>query len=50
MIIAGHTHRPHFPQPGNPPYFNDGSCVHPYSITTIEINSGEISIIKWSTK
>ena len=29
MIIAGHTHRPVFPEPGGALYFNDGSCVHP---------------------
>ena len=25
MLIAGHTHRPMFPEIGEPPYFNDGS-------------------------
>ena len=28
-------------------FFNDGSCVHPRSITGIEIENGEISLIKW---
>ncbi|HIP26507.1 MAG TPA: serine/threonine protein phosphatase, partial [Flavobacteriaceae bacterium] len=32
IIICGHTHRPQFPNPGEIPYFNDGSCVHPKSI------------------
>jgi UDP-2,3-diacylglucosamine pyrophosphatase LpxH len=50
IIIAGHTHRPMFPEPGDPPYFNDGSCVHPRCITGIEINDGNISLIKWSIK
>lgn len=45
--IAGHTHRPRFPEPGEIPFFNDGSCVHPRSITGIEIVHGEISLIKW---
>jgi len=27
--------------------FNDGSCVHPRSITGIEIENGAISLIKW---
>ena len=49
MIIAGHTHRPRFPDPGELPYFNDGSCVHPRSITGIEIENMEISLIKWHT-
>ncbi|MCL2817159.1 MAG: metallophosphoesterase [Clostridiales bacterium] len=50
MLIAGHTHRPVFPDAGRPPYFNDGCCVHPYSITGIEIANGEISLVKWSVK
>jgi predicted phosphodiesterase len=29
ILIAGHNHRPYFPEIGNPPYFNDGSCVYP---------------------
>ncbi len=46
-VIAGHTHRPRFPQPEELPYFNDGSCVHPKSIIGIEIVNLEISLIKW---
>ncbi len=49
MIIAGHTHRPRFPNPEELPYFNDGSCVHPRSITGIEIEAMKISLIKWHT-
>ncbi|MDX1315165.1 MAG: serine/threonine protein phosphatase, partial [Eudoraea sp.] len=47
LTIAGHTHRPRFPEPGEIPFFNDGSCVHPRSITGIEIVKGTISLIKW---
>lgn len=52
LTIVGHTHRPRFPKPGDVAFFNDGSCVHPRSITGIEIENGEISLIKWeiSTK
>lgn len=50
MLIAGHNHRPMFPEPGEPPYFNDGSCVHPRCITGIEISEGNIMLIKWSIK
>ena len=52
ITIVGHTHRPRFPKPGDIAYFNDGSCVHPRSITGIEIEYGKISLIKWqiSTK
>lgn len=49
-IVAGHTHRPMYPLPGEVPYFNDGSCVHPRYITAIEIVSGEISIVKWEVE
>lgn len=49
MVIAGHTHRPKFPSPGELPYFNDGSCVHPRFITGIEIVNLQISLIKWHT-
>lgn len=47
MTIVGHTHRPRFPEPGDIAFFNDGSCVHPRSITGIEIEKGKISLIKW---
>ena len=47
MIIAGHTHRPVFPKLGEPLYFNDGSCIHPRCITAMEIQDGEISLVKW---
>lgn len=50
ILIAGHTHKPHFPQPGDSLYFNDGSCVHPRCITGIEISEGNIALIKWSQK
>jgi UDP-2,3-diacylglucosamine pyrophosphatase LpxH len=50
MLVAGHTHRPVFPEPGKPPYFNDGSCVHPRYITAIEIAGGFITLVKWITK
>jgi len=48
ITIIGHTHRPRFPKPGEIPFFNDGSCVHPRSITGIEIDNGKLSLIKWS--
>ncbi len=50
MMVAGHTHRPMFPKPGQSLYFNDGSCVHPRCITAIEIVDGKISLVKWSIK
>ena len=50
VLIAGHTHRPMFPEVNEPPYFNDGSCVHPRCITGIEIADGYIILVKWSVK
>lgn len=45
-LITGHTHRPVL---GNAEtrYFNTGSCVHPSSVTCIEIENCEISLVKW---
>jgi predicted phosphodiesterase len=50
MLIAGHTHRSVFPDPGEPLYFNDGCCVHPNRITGIEIRDGTIALVKWEVK
>ncbi|MDS0525101.1 metallophosphoesterase family protein [Clostridium sp. SHJSY1] len=50
MLIAGHTHKPIFPEVDEVPYFNDGSCVHPRCITSIEIDHGDILLVKWSVK
>lgn len=47
ITIVGHTHRPRFPKSGDIAYFNDGSCVHPRSITGIEIENNTISLVKW---
>ena len=47
MVVCGHTHRPRFPNPGDIPLFNDGSCVHPESIIGIEIQDYHISLVKW---
>lgn len=50
MMIAGHTHKPMFPDVGEPLYFNDGSCIHPRCITSIEISGGCIMLVKWYVK
>lgn len=50
MLIAGHNHRPSFPEIGQIPYFNDGCCIHPHAITAIEISNGTICLVKWSEK
>ena len=50
ILIAGHTHRPIFPKIGQSLYFNDGSCIHPNGITCLEIENGNISLVKWEFK
>ncbi len=50
ILIAGHTHRPMFPKPGDSKYFNIGSCVHPRCITALEIENAKITLVKWSIK
>ncbi|WP_294373747.1 metallophosphoesterase [uncultured Clostridium sp.] len=47
MIICGHTHNDKFPRPSEGLYFNDGCCVFPSSVTTIEITKGKICLVKW---
>ena len=49
-MIFGHTHRPSFPQPGEIPYFNDGSCIEPRCITGIEIDRGDIQLVEWAVE
>lgn len=46
-MIAGHTHRSILNDENTSIYFNDGCCVHPYSMSCIEIDKGEIKLIKW---
>ena len=45
ILITGHTHRPSLS--ADTPYFNTGSCVHPRCITCIEIQRGEMTLVKW---
>lgn len=47
IVIAGHTHRPIFPQNNDNLYFNDGSCIHPNGITCLEIENGSITLVRW---
>lgn len=46
VLIAGHTHRPVLSETEKF-YYNSGSCVHPYSITCLEIEHLQISLVKW---
>ena len=48
MIICGHTHNSRMPETKEGAYFNDGCCVLPFAITSIEIEGGNISLVKWN--
>ena len=47
ILITGHTHRPVLPEEPSF-YYNTGSCVHPRCITCIEIQRGELTLVKWT--
>jgi UDP-2,3-diacylglucosamine pyrophosphatase LpxH len=47
MVICGHTHLPVGAASRFTPYFNTGSCVNPGYITGIEIQQGNIMLVKW---
>lgn len=48
-LIAGHTHRPTLSHSEkNWSYANTGSCVHPSTITCLEIIDGTFLLIKWA--
>ena len=47
LLITGHTHRPMLGTPDSP-FFNTGSCVHPYSVTCIEISRLYLTLVKWT--
>jgi predicted phosphodiesterase len=46
-VVCGHTHRPMSSALGSAPYFNAGSCVFPGYITGLEVQGGEISLVRW---
>lgn len=59
LVIAGHTHKPvmsalieraaeNGTSDNGRYYLNDGCCVHNRSITGIEIDRGELRLVKWS--
>lgn len=48
-LVAGHTHRPVLDDSAGPGYYNTGSCVHPNTITCLELTRGQLSLVKWTT-
>ncbi len=48
-LVAGHSHRPRLTGEGERGlYLNSGSCIHPGSITGIEIENMHLTLIKWT--
>lgn len=47
ILITGHTHRSVLPEKPSH-YYNTGSCVHPRCITCIEIENGDLTLVKWN--
>lgn len=49
-LLCGHTHVARFAAPGELPYLNTGCCIVPGQITGIELEAGQISLVKWTDK
>jgi UDP-2,3-diacylglucosamine pyrophosphatase LpxH len=47
-LVTGHTHEARFAEPGSPAYFNTGCCFIPGQITGIELQAGQLSLIRWT--
>ena len=47
ILNTGHTHRPALSE-ADAYYYNCGSCVHPYSITCLELEHMHIRLVKWA--
>jgi UDP-2,3-diacylglucosamine pyrophosphatase LpxH len=47
VLICGHTHRPASAAYGETPYFNTGYCLAPGILTGLEIQHGEIGLVRW---
>jgi UDP-2,3-diacylglucosamine pyrophosphatase LpxH len=47
VLICGHTHRPASAAYGETPYFNTGYCLAPGILTGLEIQHGEINLVRW---
>ncbi len=50
VLICGHTHRPRAAAYGTAPYFNAGSALIPGVVTSIEIQAGEIMLVRWTAR
>jgi predicted phosphodiesterase len=48
LTICGHTHQPAAASYGDAPYFNTGSFIEPGRATGLEIQGGEICLVRWT--
>jgi UDP-2,3-diacylglucosamine pyrophosphatase LpxH len=48
VTICGHTHQPRSTRYGAAPYFNTGSCAYPGYMTGLELQDGELTLVKWT--
>lgn len=48
VVICGHTHRPSAARCSAPHYFNTGSCTRPGFITGLELQNGQLQLVKWT--
>lgn len=49
-LICGHTHRIKYPLKGELPYYNTGCCIYPDSMTAIEIENNELTLVRWNIR
>jgi predicted phosphodiesterase len=47
-LLCGHTHVARLAAPAEPAYFNTGCCIAPGQITGIELQEGQLSLVKWT--
>jgi UDP-2,3-diacylglucosamine pyrophosphatase LpxH len=47
-LLCGHIHVPHLSAPGEPTYLNTGCCIVPGQITGLELEDGQLSLLKWT--
>jgi hypothetical protein len=47
MLVCGHTHRLKFPRKDDLPYFNTGCCIYPTSLTAIELENCQVTMVRW---
>jgi hypothetical protein len=47
-LLTGHTHVARFAALGAPAYYNTGCCIVPGQITGLELDRGQLSLVRWT--